>query len=154
MFSLYQTAKLLNFQNIKKSYDIYKSQSKKQNSKKTNSKIKTSSKFNGLFVQYTFAFEYHYLKAKLLVNYNSLLNYINNINIYNDIDNIKNKELLNLKFPRKLSDDVSKPPGDLFTNFGIQLLMEDKSFDDALNIVMETKAEDKNLRMTKIEIPL
>ena len=136
MFSLYQTAKLLNFENIKNSNNIYK----------THKSSKTQ-KTQITFRQQTYAFEYHYLKAKLLINYNSFLDYINNIHIYDEKDNNNNKDLLNLKFPRQ-----SK--GDVFTNFGRQLLMKNPDFDKALNIIMKTKPTDINLRMTKIEIPL
>ena len=134
-------AKLLNFENITSSDHIYKKQS-------------SLNQHNLKFRQQTFAFEYHYLKAKLLFNYNSLLDYINNIHIYNEKDNLKNKELLNLKFPRQLSDNVIKPKEDLFKNFGIKLLMKDIDFDKALNIIMKNKPNDVNLRMTKTEIPL
>ncbi len=141
MFALYQTAKLLNFQKFENSTHIFKD------------KLPSSASYKEIvFRQQTFAFEYHYLKTKLLFNYNTFLDYINNIHIYNEKNNIKNKELLNLKFPRRLSDNVIKPEGDLFTNFGIELLMFDEDFDKALNIIMKIKPKDINLRMTKTEI--
>ena len=135
MFSIYQLGKLFNFQNINNSHHIYKTH-----------------KLTKTFTQNSFAFEYYYLKSKLLFNYNGFMDFINNIHIYNQTENFKNSNLLNLKFPRDLADRFN-----LFENFGNELLINDSDFNNdfnkALNIVIKSKPSDKNLRMTKLEIP-
>ena len=135
MFSIYQLGKLFNFQNINNSHHIYKTH-----------------KLTKTFKQNSFAFEYYYLKSKLLFNYNGFIGFINNIHIYNETENLKNSNLLNLKFPRDLAHRFN-----LFENFGNDLLINDQDFnndfDKALNIVIKSKQSDKNLRMTKLEIP-
>ena len=61
VFSLIQNSKLFKYSNIENSKDIYL-------------KYKKPTKFR----QNTFVFEYHYLKSKLLLNFNNLIKFINN----------------------------------------------------------------------------
>jgi hypothetical protein len=123
LFSLYQTAKLLNYTNIESSHNIYKKHNKHKK-----------------FHQNSFAFEYHYLKCKLLFNYNQLLDFLRR--------KTPKKPLLLMKFPR---DVLSSQ--DIFYNFAAELLVpENEEWNKALDIIMNLKPKDLNLKMTKLEI--
>ena len=78
MFSLYQIAKILNYQNFRNSRNIYKDSRETQ-----------------IFVQNTLVFEYYYLKSKLLFNYDRLLDF--NQRLFN-----KSHPLLLMKFLRDI----------------------------------------------------
>jgi hypothetical protein len=118
IFSLRQNTKIFNYFGIEDSRDIYR-----------------ESKKPGLFKQTTAAFEYHYLKAKFLFNFNDLLKLINR--------NSPSQEFINLKIPK------------ISTNDYIRLLGEDREFDIALNNIIKKQKQsyrfDRNMRMTIIE---
>ena len=125
IFSLIQNSKLFKYVNIENSKDIY-------------IKYKKSTKFK----QNTFVFEYHYLKSKLLLNFNNLIKFINN--------NTQNKKyymndddmLLNLTIPKINNTNI---------NEFVKLLEEEDNFDKNLYHIMKTNTDDINIRMTIIE---
>ncbi len=114
VFSLKQNAKLFNYFGIKDSRYIYRKPA--------------------LFKQTTAAFEYHYLKAKFLLNFNNLIELIR-INTDNNDTNTVN---LNLKIPKISTQDY------------IRLLGKDRDFDMVLNNILKTYSSglDRNMRMT------
>ena len=122
VFSLRQNAKIFNYFGIEDSRDIYIHRHRQP-------------KEPVLFKQNTAAFEYHYLKAKFLFNFNDLLKLINR--------NRPPQEFINLKIPKIPTSDY------------IRLLGEDREFDIALNNIMKKQKEspgfDRNMRMTIIE---
>jgi hypothetical protein len=125
LFSLYQTAKLFNSQNIKSSIYIYKNANKSKE-----------------FLQYTSIFEYYYLKTKLFFKYDDLLNFINKYN------NSSKTLFLKMKFPKKIMSRHNQ-----FIKFGEELLIQkDQEWHRALDIIIKLRPDDINLRMTKLDI--
>jgi hypothetical protein len=125
VFSLIQNSKLFKYVNIENSKDIYL-------------KYKKPTKFK----QNTFVFEYHYLKSKLLLNFNNLIKFINN-NTQNEKKYMNEDDiLLNLTIPR-----INNKNMDEF----VKLLDEEDNFDKNLNHIMKTNPDDINIRMTIIE---
>jgi hypothetical protein len=153
LFSLYQTAKILNYQGMDYSKNIYKKHSNRK-----------------LFTQISYVFEQYYLKTKLLFSYNKLRDFIYD-NTIDDLHYSQHNYLLKMRFPKrftikdqlqnhiKISDDTKATNHMLFsklnkfTNFGLELLIpEDLEWNKALDIVMQYKPSDINLRTTKLEI--
>ena len=125
VFSLIQNSKLFKYSNIENSKDIYL-------------KYKKPTKFK----QNTFVFEYHYLKSKLLLNFNNLIKFINN-NTKTDEYYINDDDiLLNLTIPKINNTNI---------NDFVKLLDEKDNFDKNLNHIMKTNPDDINIRMTIIE---
>lgn len=132
LFSIYQIAKIFNYQNIKKSKIVFK--------------------------QETFAFEYYYLKTKLLLNLDQLLEFINNPNYHRK----NNTQLINLKFPvsdlpviRKKNKDIDYDAiyaSNRFLNFGHLLVRNDPIFEEMINQMLEKDKFDNSLRMSILEI--
>jgi hypothetical protein len=118
VFSLTQNAKIFNYFDITDSRDIYRKHRQPE-----------------LFKQNTAAFEYHYLKAKFLLNFNHLLELINRNRPY--------QKFINLKIPK------------ISTNDYIRLLGEDREFDIVLNNIIKKQQHsygaDRNMRMTITE---
>jgi hypothetical protein len=117
VFSLTQNAKIFNYFGIKDSKDIYRKPRQPE-----------------LFKQNTAAFEYHYLKAKFVLNFNHLLELINR--------NRPSQKFINLKIPKIPTHDY------------IILLGEDREFDIVLNNIMKKQHSyglDRNMRMTITE---
>ncbi len=150
-FSLYQISKLFNYQKIENSLNIYQNKEQKKDDK--------------IFLQKTYIFEYHYLKAKILLQFNNIQNFINNSKYYSDSQNDNNNNLINLIFPKPYNDNSyeNDNPNDNQNNryninkeFGEKFMVnkDENGFDKALNILIDEHVKDVNLRMTKLEIPL
>ncbi len=133
-FSLYQVSKLFNYEKMVNSMNIYKNKG-----------------HNVIFRQKTYIFEYHYLKSKLLFQFNNVLNFINDTKYYSNIQNHNNNNLINLIFPKPANDRYN-----INKEFGEKLMvdMDENGWDKSLNILMDEHVSDVNLRMTKLEIPL
>jgi len=134
-FSLYQISKLFNYEKIENSLNIYKNQS--------NNHI--------VFRQKTYIFEYHYLKSKLLFQFNDVLKFINDTKYYSDNQNENNNQILNIIFPKPINDrkDIIKEFGEKF-----MINIDENGWDKCLNIFIDQHVTDLNLRMTKLEIPI
>jgi hypothetical protein len=121
VFSLTQNAKIFNYFDITDSRDIYRKH--------------RQSRQPELFKQNTAAFEYHYLKAKFVLNFNHLLELINRKRPY--------QKFINLKIPKIPTHDY------------IRLLGEDSEFDIVLNNIIKNQQHsygaDRNMRMTITE---
>jgi hypothetical protein len=134
-FSLYQISKLFNYEKIENSLNIYKNQS--------NNHI--------VFRQKTYIFEYHYLKSKLLFQFNDVLKFINDTKYYSDNQNENNNQILNIIFPKPINDrkDIIKEFGEKF-----MINIDENGWDKCLNIFIDQHVTDLNLRITKLEIPI
>jgi hypothetical protein len=129
MFSLYQTAKILKHAKMKSSENIYKSFGHPKT-----------------FYQNTAVFEYHYLKSKLLFNYDILIDFNNSL-----FQKKKRGSLLQMKFLR----DYYPRNGNQYIRLVKELLLSlDREWNKALNIIMKNNFKDGNinLRMTILEI--
>lgn len=124
MFSLYQTAKILDILNGKQKKYLL------------NQKLK----------QNKICLEYYYLKSRLLFNYNKLLDFVNKSEFNND-SNDNNNKILKINFPRHFYKF------DQFMLFGTKMLIANNiDFTKAINIIMNIHPKDLNLRMTMLEI--
>lgn len=134
LFSLYQISKLFNYEKIENSLSIYKNRA-----------------HNVVFRQKTYIFEYNYLKAKLLFQFNNVLNFINDSKYYSNNQNENNNNLINLIFPKPDNDRYN-----INKEFGEKLMIniDENGWDKCLNILIDEHVLDVNLRMTKLEIPL
>ncbi len=111
-----------------------------------------------VFKQETFAFEYYYLKTKLLLNLDQLLEFINNPKYHKK----SNFQLINLKFPvsdlpliRKKNKDIdydSLYASNRFLNFGHLLVRNDPRLEEMINQMLEKGKFDDSLRMSILEI--
>jgi hypothetical protein len=134
LFSLYQLGKLFNYQKIPSSLDIYSNKSK-----------------DYYFHQKSFIFEYYYLKAKLLFQFNDVLKFINDTKYYSEKEISNNNLLINIVFPK-----INSNKFDQYLDFGNKLLInvETTNWDKALDVLINEYHSDINLRMTKLELPL